>query len=117
MDIHPYLKRWTDLESLYCKHIDEDQWQFTFANGAQITCDVVSFHGTGTIEDLIKERVTRRKGWAITLTFDRDEETFSAHLDTPQQYGITGQTSLNPSIALLSAYLRALQFPPGTSQK
>ncbi len=114
MDIHPYLQRWTDLESLYCKHIEEDSWQFTFENGAQVTCDVVSFHGTGTIEDVIKERVTDRKGWTISLNFDRLTETFIAHLDTPHQYGIAGQASLNPSIALLSAYLLALQRAAGT---
>lgn len=110
MDIHPYLECWTNLEPAYCKHIEEDRWQFKRNNGTQIDCDVVSFYGTGTIEDVIKERVGARTGWRISLNFDRKAETFTAHLGIPQHREITGQASLNPGIALLSAYLRALQI-------
>ncbi len=111
MDIHPYLTSWSVLESICCKHLKGDNWQFTFSNGSQLACDVVSFHGTAVIEDLIKERVDHRKGWTITLSFDRDAETFTAYVGLPDEQSIAGQSSLNPSIAMLSAYLLALQQP------
>ena len=108
MDIHPYLHQWAHVEAACCQPLQDDTWQFTFANGKSVTCDVVSFHGTGTIEDLVKEQVQLRTGWSINLVFDRQTETFTAYVNTPYRHNVAGKTSLNPSISLLSAYLRAL---------
>ena len=109
MDIHPYLHTWSNLAPNLCKHVDDDLWQFTFSDATVIICDVVSFHGTATIEDLIKETIQQRSGWKYELTFDRTAETFSAQVSTTPHASFRGQESLNPSIALLSAFLRAIQ--------
>ena len=109
MDIHPYLEIWRNLEPALCEKIHNDIWQFTFKDNMVIRCDVVSFHGTGIIEDLISETIGDREGWSYSLTFDRASESFSAAVTIAEGKTYDGLVSLNPGISLLSAYLRALK--------
>ena len=109
MDIHPYLEIWSNLEPSRCKHIEDDTWQFRFSDTMVIRCDVVSFHGTAVIEDLLTETMNDRAGWSFALTFDRAAETFSAVVFIENHGAFQGLESLNPSISLLSAYLAALK--------
>lgn len=109
MDLHPYLVTWSNLAPRICKHIQDDIWQFTFSGKKIVECDVVSFHGTGMVEDLVKEEIAQRAGWLYAITYDRVSESFSAQVTIPSNHSYAGHVSLNPSIALLSAYLHALQ--------
>lgn len=116
MDLYPYLVTWSNLEPAICKQVNDEEWQFTFENNksetlhqSTITSEVESVYGAGLIEDLIAECVNKRAGWSYELRFDRLEETFTAYVSTTPEVYAAGLESLNPSIALLTAYLRALK--------
>ena len=108
MDINPYLELWGTLEPNRCKRLEADIWQLQFESEETITCDVVSFQGAGAVEDLLKETIDARAGWSYNLAFDRDMEIFRASV-TSTSSTHAGLLSLNPSIALLTAYLNALR--------
>ena len=112
MDIHPYLERWHMLEPHRCKHDTGDYWLLAFASASGPSegwrrYDVISFQGVGAIEDLIAECVGDRPGWTCRVNFDRDAETFTGFVVVSDRL-FEGEESLNPGIALLSAYLKAL---------
>ena len=117
MDIHTYLDEWHTVEPNRCTFIDADHWTFHFGGLSEppkeypstLTCDVISVHGVGVIEDLIKACVHERNGWAYQLDFDRDEELFLGSVSDAQGNRYTGLESLNPGIALLTAYLNTLK--------
>lgn len=110
MDIHPYLERWQHIEPHRCSHDRGDFWVFhSNQHEGGTRCDVVSFHGVGIVEDIIGECILGRAGWSHELLFDRNEETFSASVSTEEGRLYEGVSSLNPGIALLSAYLAALE--------
>ena len=113
MDINEYLERWQALEPHRCTHDEDDFWLFHFdasrnAEPSTRRCDVISFQGVGTVEDLIAECVANRIGWSHELLFDRDAETFSSLVVTGDGRIFEGEVSLNPGISLLSAYLQAI---------
>ena len=113
MDIHLFLEEWNTIEPNRCSYLHEDFWQFHFDKpgtdrDALVRCDVISVHGVGIIEDLVVECIQARHGWTYRLEFDREEELFVAYVsDTKQTY--MGLESLNPGIAMLSAYLNSLK--------
>ena len=111
MEIHPYLVRWQAPEAQRCTHDEGDFWVFHFTDDqTPIRCDVISFHGVGVVEDVIGSCIDKRTGWHHDLRFDREQETFSASVTTANGKSIEGEVSLNPGIALLSAYLGALEL-------
>ena len=117
MDIHTYLNEWRNLEPHRLDFAGEDRWTFHFSSLTPPpltwpegqTCDVIAVYGVGVIEDFIKACIEERDGWAYKLTFDREEELFSGHVITDKNVQYTGMESLNPGIALLTAYLNTLR--------
>lgn len=117
MDIHTYLHEWHSFEPHRCTLIEGDLWFFSFSNltplpqnyPGEITCDVTSLHGVGIIEDLIKACIDHRKHWSYALKFDRSEEFFQGFVTDASGTKYTGLDSLNPGIALLTAYLNTLK--------
>ena len=117
MDIHSYLNEWHAIEPNRCAFIEGDNWKFHF-NGLsnipdeypqELTCDVISVHGVGVIEDLIKACVAERTDWTYQLDFDREEEIFLGLVVDALGNKYIGLDSLNPGIALLTAYLNTLK--------
>lgn len=117
MDIHTYLDEWHSIEPNRCVFVKGDFWRFHFNDlskpvkeyPSELTCDVISVHGVGVIEDLIKACVDERTGWQYTLEFDREEELFLGHITHSSGNRYMGLESLNPGIALLTAYLNTLK--------
>lgn len=112
-DISEFLKQWAALEPHRCRHEAGDVWVLTLQSPPgntppSLACDVITFHGVGRVEDVIREAVNMREGWTVTLNFDRNEETFSARVEDENATHYTGLVSLNPGVALLSAYLMAI---------
>ena len=121
MDIHTYLNEWHSIEPQRCTFVGEDRWTFHIGGLSSIqetyptdqTCDVITVHGVGVIEDLIKASVSERNGWSYQLNFDREEELFLGQITDEQGNCYIGLESLNPGIALLTAYLNSLKNQRG----
>lgn len=115
MDIHLFLEEWNALEPDRCVRENEDDfWIFRFEQPQEpenhrVRCDVVSVHGVGIVEDLVAECIRGRPGWSFDLIFDREDELFGAQITVSDGTAYTGLESLNPGIALLSAYLNVLK--------
>lgn len=117
MDIHTYLNEWQSMEPQRSTFAGGDRWTFHFGSLStlppgyppSITCDVITVHGVGVIEDLTKACIEEREGWSFDLTFDREEEVFSGHVTDGKNVQYTGLESLNPGIAILTAYLNSLR--------
>ena len=117
MDIHVFLAEWNAFEPHRCLQRKGDYWEFQFDqprddDKKQVICDVISVRGVGVIEDLVKECIEQRQGWSHELIFDRSEELFLAHVTTDNNVTYNGLESLNPGIAILSAYLNSLKSAP-----
>ena len=67
----------------------------------------------GVIEDLIKACVGERTGWNYQLDFDREEELFLGRVTDAIGNTYIGLESLNPGIAILTAYLNTLKNQKG----
>jgi len=117
MDIHTYLDEWHSIEPNRCAFVKGDLWKFHFNDfsepvkeyPSELTCNVMSFYGVEVIEDLIKACVDERTGWQYKLEFDRDEELFLGYITHADGNRYMGLESLNPGIALLTAYLNTLK--------
>lgn len=117
MDIHTYLNEWHSMEPKRSTFVGGDRWTFHFGSLSTppveyppaLTCDVITVHGVGVIEDLIKACIKERDGWRFDLLFDREEEVFSGQVTDSKNSQYTGLESLNPGIALLTAYLNTLR--------
>ena len=120
MDIHMYLHEWRQVEPNRCTFVGEDKWVFHYEGlpipagetGADLACDVITVHGVAVIEDLLKACIEDRDGWTYALNFDREEELFHAQVIMENGVSFSGLESLNPGIAMLTAYLNALKTHP-----